>query len=244
MPPPPRHAVVVTGGDPIDPRLVPCLPTGTWVIAADSGLDRAGELGLAVDVAVGDFDSVSPGALEAAAAAGCRIERHPASKDHTDLELGLLAAQEQGATHVLVLGGHGGRIDHFLANALVLANDAFVGLSVEAVMGPARLTVVRHRAELLGVPGELVTLLALGGPARDVTTEGLRYPLDGDDLGPGSTRGVSNEMTAEHATLTLTAGTLLVVRPGAAVVGRRPWARAGLSGPGPAADGRPPAPER
>ncbi len=244
MSPPARHAVVVTGGDPIDPRLIPCLPDGTWVIAADSGLDRAEELGLAVHVAVGDFDSVSPGALQAAAAAGCRIERHPAAKDHTDLELGLLTAQEQGATHVMVLGGHGGRLDHFLANALVLANEAFAGLSVEAVMGGAQLVVVRQRSELLGEPGELVTLLALGGPARGVTTEGLRYPLDGDVLWPGSTRGVSNEMTAALATVTLTAGTLLAVRPTPPSGGRRAWAGAGLSGSGSAADGRPSAPER
>lgn len=213
MPPPVRRCVVVTGGDPIDPALVPSLPAGASVIAADSGLDRARELGLAVDLVVGDLDSVSPTALEAAAAAGCRIERHPAAKDHSDLELGLLAARDQGATHVLVLGGHGGRVDHFLANALVLAHDAFAKLSVEAVVGTARLAVVRQRSELLGRRGDLVTLLALGGRARGVTTEGLRYPLDGDDLWPGSTRGLSNTMTSEIATVTLSAGTLLAVRP-------------------------------
>lgn len=247
MPPPARHAVVVTGGDPIDPLAVPKLPSGAWVIAADSGLDRARELGLRVDLAVGDFDSVSPATLAAAETAGCLIQRHPAAKDRTDLELALLAAVDGGASDVLVLGGHGGRVDHFLANALVLADPAFAEVSVEAVMGPARLAVVRHRCDLLGQPGDTVTLLALGGPARGVTTEGLRYPLDHDDLWPGSTRGVSNEMAAEVATVWLDDGTLLAIRPlptpppGDGVGGSGAQQ---ISGSGPAADGRPPAPGR
>ncbi|MBW3574666.1 MAG: thiamine diphosphokinase [Actinobacteria bacterium] len=213
MTPEVRRAVVVTGGDPIDPASAAGLGPGSYVIAADSGLDRAMELGLDVDLAVGDFDSVSPGSLAAAATAGCRIERHPAAKDRTDLELALLAAVDHGATHVLVLGGHGGRLDHLLANALVLAEERFAALSVEAVMGAARLDVVRRGLQLVGPPGELVSLLAVGGPARDVRTEGLRYPLRGEDLYPGSTRGVSNEMSEATATLTVGSGVVLVIRP-------------------------------
>lgn len=208
--------MVVTGGDPIEPASVGDLPAGAYVIAADSGLDRAMELGLPVDLAVGDFDSASPATLAAAVAAGCAIERHPAAKDSTDLELALLAARDRGITDVLVLGGHGGRLDHLLANALVVAGDAFADLTVEAVMGAARLTVVRRRVELVGRPGELVSLLAVGGPARRVRTEGLRYPLRDEDLWPGSTRGVSNEMTERRATVTLSAGAIIAIRPASA----------------------------
>ena len=220
MTPPARHAVVVAGGDPIDPAVVRCVPPSAYVIAADSGLDRAWALGLAVDLAVGDFDSVSPASLARASAEGCRIERHPAAKDHTDLELALLAARARGMTHVTVVGGHGGRVDHFLANALVLASDAFADLSIDALMGAARLSIVRHRATLAGRRGELVSLLALGGPAREVRTEGLRYPLRGEDLWPGSTRGISNELVEPTATVTLTTGVLLAVRPQADGIGR------------------------
>ena len=62
------------------------------MIAADGGVDRALALGLHVDVAIGDFDSVTAAGLAAAEAAGARIERHPAAKDATDLELALDAA--------------------------------------------------------------------------------------------------------------------------------------------------------
>ena len=49
----------------------------------------------------------------------------------------------------------------------------------------------------MGEPGELVSLLAVNGPAEGVTTEGLAYPLRGETLEPGSTRGVSNVFAAE-----------------------------------------------
>lgn len=213
MEPDRRPVVVLTGGDPVGPEVARELPAGAFVIAADSGLAQAGPLGLTVDLAVGDFDSVDPAVLDAAIAAGCRVERHPAAKDRTDLELALRAARDRGAGRVVVVGAGGGRIDHFLANVLLLAGADFAGLSVEALIGPARLLVVRSRVELDGGPGDLVTLLALGGPARGVRTDGLVYPLRGEDLLAGSTRGVSNEMAGRRATVSLAAGTLLVVLP-------------------------------
>ncbi|MBW3548570.1 MAG: thiamine diphosphokinase [Actinobacteria bacterium] len=213
--------VLLTGGDPVSPDLVGDLPPRAYVIAADSGLDQAAILGLHVDLAVGDFDSLAPAALEAAMAAGCRVERHPAAKDHTDLELGLRAALEHGCRRVVVVGGYGGRLDHFLANVLVLASVDFAGVVVEARVGPARLTVVRARSELRRSAGALVSLLALGGVARGVRTVGLRYPLRGEDLLPGSTRGVSNELTGEVASVAVAGGALLAVQPGPTRVRRR-----------------------
>ena len=52
------------------------------------------------------------------------------------------------------------------------------------------------------------------GPARGVTTTGLLYPLHSEDLVPGTTRGVSNELVSDPATVTLTGGVLVAVQPG------------------------------
>jgi thiamine pyrophosphokinase len=208
--------VVVTGGDPLDGVDLPALPDDAIVVAADSGVDRAEALGLRVDVAVGDFDSVTRGGLDRAERLGAKVERHPEAKDATDLELALDVARSLGPRRVVVLGGHGGRLDHLLANALLLAQPALVDVDVVAQMGAARVTVVRRRAELHGRAGDLVTLLPLHGPAEGVVTEGLLYPLRDEDLLPGSTRGVSNELVATTAVVTVRAGTLLAVQPGLA----------------------------
>jgi thiamine pyrophosphokinase len=211
----PRVAIVLTGGDPVDAAIAPALPAGAYVVAADSGLEQGPRLGLAVDLAVGDFDSVSPQTLAAAVASGCRVERHPIAKDATDLELGLRAARSWGADRIVAVGGHGGRLDHLLANILVLAGPALADTMVEAWMGPARVYVARpHRPVVLeGSAGELVTLLAVGGAAREVRTDGLRYRLAGEDLAPCSSRGVSNEMVGALAEVALGEGVLLVIRP-------------------------------
>jgi thiamine pyrophosphokinase len=206
--------IVVTGGDRIDPATLPTWPPGALVVAADSGLDRAEELGLKVDVAVGDFDSVTPAALARAEAAGVAVERHAAAKDATDMELALEVALGRGARHVVVLGGGGGRLDHLLANALLLASPRWAAATVVAQMGAARVTVVREAAQLTGRPGDLVSLLAVHGSAEGVSTGGLLYPLRDEALLPGSSRGVSNQLTGTTATVELRAGVLLAVQPG------------------------------
>ncbi len=207
------EALVFAGGDPLDARWRAHLPRGAWTVAADSGLEHVRALGIHADLVVGDFDSVSAATLAAAEADGTVVERHPADKDATDLELALGAAQRAGATRATVVGAGGGRLDHFLANALLLAAPAWSSMEVHALVGPAHVAVVRHQIALRGPVGSLVTLLPIGGPALGVRTTGMRWPLTDDELGSGSSRGVSNEMTETTATVAVGAGVLLAIQP-------------------------------
>jgi thiamine pyrophosphokinase len=212
--PPAAVALVFAGGEPTDGDVAARLPNAdVTVIAADSGVEHALALGRGVDLVVGDFDSADPAAVETAAAAGAEIRRYPADKDQSDLELALHAARAGGARGVIVVGGYGGRLDHFLANALLLASPSFAELHIEALVGDALITVIHRDAHLSGAPGNLCSLLAVGGPARGVRTGGLRFPLEGEDLLPGSTRGVSNEFIGAVANVSLDHGALLAVQP-------------------------------
>jgi thiamine pyrophosphokinase len=190
--------------------------TPSVVVAADSGADVALSLGFEVDVLVGDLDSVSPAGLRAVQASGAEVDEHPTAKDETDLDLALRTAVERGAGEVLVLGGAGGRLDHLLAGVLLLGVPALAEVDVTAVLGEAVLTVVRaHRPRTLrGHPGDLVTLLAVGGPVLGVCTDGLAWRLDGDHLDVGSSRGVSNVLEGEQASVSTSGGVLLAVQPG------------------------------
>ena len=208
--------LVVTGGDPIADSALQGLPPRSCTIGVDSGVGHALALGLHVDLAVGDFDSLDRDVLAEAERTGTTVERHPAAKDATDLELGLDAAVRHGGRRVVVLGGHGGRLDHLLANALLLAAPRFAGVVVEARMGDARVSIARPGAPatVAAAVGATVSLLPVGGIASGVSTTGLAYPLAAEDLAPGTTRGVSNVVTDPDATVSLTGGTLLVVLPG------------------------------
>jgi thiamine pyrophosphokinase len=205
--------IVVIGGGSSPSR--PALPDARAVVAADGGLERAQALRLRVDAVVGDFDSVDGAAVEAARAAGARVERHPEDKDATDLELALGEALSYAPRRVLVVGGGDGRLDHLLGAVLALASPRLEEVEVDAMLGPARLHVVRAERTLTGEEGELVSLLPVGGAAEGVVTSGLRYPLAGETLEPGSSRGVSNVFAAREARISLERGVLLAIRPGA-----------------------------
>jgi thiamine pyrophosphokinase len=208
------RALVLSGGPLPDGGEIGPLPAGAFVIAADSGLEHAAALGVTVDVLVGDLDSVSAETLRAAESAGVRIERHPADKDATDLELALDYALAHGADRVTVVSGGGGeRLDHHLAELVLLAAPQFASLRLDARIGAARAIPI-HAGEgvsLIGAPGAVLTLLALGGPAHGITTTGLRWPLRAETLEPGSTRGVSNEITSGAVGVRLAGGNLLAV---------------------------------
>ena len=170
-------------------------------------------LGLRVELAVGDFDSVSAETL----AASSRVERHPAAKDASDFELAMAAALRLKPERILVVGGAGGRLDHLFGGLLLLANEAYAAVEVDAQLGGAAVHVVRRERVLAGVPGELVSLFAVHGAASGVVTEGLVYPLRSETLEPGSSRGLSNVFAASEVRISVDRGVLLAVRPSRSV---------------------------
>lgn len=205
--------VVLAGGAPLSGTLVRPLPGAARVIAADGGILHAGPLGLTVDVLIGDLDSTPAARIDEARRAGVHIVEHARDKDATDLELALDLARDEGAGRVLVIGGHGGRVDHLLGNVGLLASPRYADLELTALLDAAIVTVVRTGRTLSGRPGEAVTLLATHGSAEGVTTEGLAFPLDGGTLEAGSSRGVSNRLIDDRARVTLERGVLLAVQP-------------------------------
>lgn len=210
------------GGQAGAPAALPLhLPVGSVVVAADSGLDRLVDAALPVDHVVGDLDSVDPRLLIRAEEQGARVHRHPADKDATDIELALQLILHEvvpasGVTRLLVVGPGGGRLDHLVADLLVLTAPALRPLHVSARIGAATVTVVRpgRVRPVTGRPGEQVSLLPFHGPARGVTTQGLRWPLVDADLGPGTTRAVSNELVGTAGAVRVDDGVLAVVQPG------------------------------
>lgn len=213
----PGVSLIIAGGARPEPSVFKALPEDVDLrVAADSGADYGLAAGIAVDCVVGDLDSISADGLAALEAAGAEIRRHPAVKDRTDLELAFDRALEAEPDRIVVIGIGGGRIDHALANVGVLAAAAGEGPSaveVDALVGSARLSVIKGSRTLSGALGETISLLAVLGGVEGVTTEGLEFPLDDEPLAAGSARGVSNRFVAPLATVTVTSGTLLAVQP-------------------------------
>jgi thiamine pyrophosphokinase len=193
---------------------------GAIVIAADGGARHAVALGLAIDLWVGDGDSLGDDGVAELAAAGIPIERVQTAKDETDTELAVLAALRRGADSLVIVGALGGpRLDHALANLGLLALPDLAGHTTTVVAADARVRLVRApdidggvtSVMLTGRVGDRVSLLPVGSDAIGLTTDGLHFALDDETLRVGRTRGISNVRTAPTASVTVRRGWVLIV---------------------------------
>ncbi len=224
-----KRAVIFTGGFcdtealRADQQLAGIL-ADAFVIAADSGLTAAEAMGIRPDLIVGDFDSYTGTLPEGEDAP--EILRVPAEKDVTDTVLACQLAMERGFHRLLILGGTGGRADHYFSNILWLYSLKTQGADVLLTDGRNEFRVLRDECAVIprmpgvtkegGGDGWYFSLFALGiagGERCTVTASGCRYPLPAPvELNwDNPSYAVSNEVTAERAEITVT-GTVLLIR--------------------------------
>jgi thiamine pyrophosphokinase len=234
-----RIVIIANGIPPAQRDIERWLRNNDLLMCADGGAKAALEHGLSPQHVIGDFDSLTAVELSELQRRGAMLHRHPTHKDETDLELALLMALRISNTghtesteidknnsapsvfsvvdkEIIVLGALGGRIDHELANMLLLAMPALKGARVVLAHGAQQLFAIDARdgetnAHLRGRAGDTVSLLPFNGDAHGITTAGLEYPLRDESLFVGPARGVSNVLLADEASVTLRAGMLLCV---------------------------------
>lgn len=206
-----ESVLVFCGGNAPSESTLALIGPHDFVIAADSGIDHALRAGFSIDIAVGDFDSVSIEGLEAAKKSEAVISQHPPNKNATDFELALECAVDSGAAQITVVAIDGGRLDHQLANLLALADPKLKSARLRAFTETETITVIHDSATLNGKPGTLVSLLPIGGDVENIVTAGLTYPLNGETLKATSSRGISNIFNSDVATVTITSGALLAI---------------------------------
>lgn len=206
------HAVVVAGSVLADELDRTAVEAGDVIIAVDGGADALARIGVTPSLLIGDLDSISAAALADLQSRGVELVRLHTAKDETDTEAALRLAVERGATEITVFNALGGpRLDHLVGNLLLLAAPWLAGVKVTLVDGVHEALLLKGDGGVSGRKGDTVSLLPLTERVADVRTEGLLYPLQGETLFQGATRGVSNEMTGGHARVTHGAGALLLV---------------------------------
>ena len=203
------RALIVLGGDaPGEGLLRQRARESDLVIAADSGLAAFDAAGLRPDLLVGDMDSVDPAVLSRYAG---RVPEHRLSpiKDDTDGVDALDVAVARGAKEITLLGALGGRLDHALANVMLLVRAQRKGAHAEIVTQKERIVRVCGEERLTGAKGDTVSLLPLG-EARGVTLSGFFYPLDEATLTSDYPLGVSNVVTEKEASVRVGEGDLIL----------------------------------
>ena len=200
------HVVLALNGAPPPPELTRRVcADANRVVAVDGGIRCLVAADVRPHVHIGDFDSSTPSASGET--------RHRPDQAHTDLEKALVALAEFNVTTLTVLGGTGGRSDHFLTNLLVLS-EVDPAWSVRLLAETETLLRVTPECPLAQPAplGTTVSLVPLAGRPR-VTTRGLRWELDDSAMGAGRRLGQSNETVGEGFEVRSTATLWVVVTP-------------------------------
>jgi thiamine pyrophosphokinase len=188
------------------------LKTADLIIAADSGASHLKKSGYLPHVIIGDLDSIDPDTLAFFQRKKVPFQTHPSRKNRTDSELCIDYARTKGASRITLLDATGTRLDHTLANILLLLPLADAGICARIMDEKNEIQVVKDRVDLTGAPGDLVSLIPLTPTVRGVTLKGLSYPLENHTLVMGTTLGISNSFSASTAQIFIRSGTLLAVR--------------------------------
>jgi thiamine pyrophosphokinase len=198
-----------------------------YVICADGGTRHALALAIQPDLIIGDMDSLEKGQLETLRKSGVSIELFPRDKNETDLELAIHRAIELKPTQIIIMAALGGRLDQTLANIALLTDsrltilqpglpspDALLGrqaFDIRLDDGVEEIFICRDQVQVHGRSEDLVSLIPWQGAVSEVQTQNLKWALRKETLYPDKTRGISNEMSDDVASISIGSGLLLII---------------------------------
>lgn len=202
-----KQALLIAGGSLGSPAFYePLTREADFIICADSGYLNACALGVTPDVIIGDFDS---SARPANGAAG-QVIPLPVEKDKTDSHAALEYLLDNRYKHITMIGCTGTRLDHTLANIYLLKYALDRGAQCRLVNETNEVMLTASSLQVPRREGYKLSLLPIGY-AVGVTVSGLYYPLTNGRMTPDNPYGVSNEFTADVASIEVQDGLLLVM---------------------------------
>jgi thiamine pyrophosphokinase len=163
------------------------------------------------------MDSAEKGQLQKLKADDVSIELFPHDKNETDLELAIQRAIELEPKQIVIVAALGGRLDQTLGNITLLTDvrlstcDVRLDNGVEEVFICRATSPLGDQVEVHGRRGDLVSLIPWQGVVSSIQTKNLKWPLNNETLYPDKTRGISNEMLGDTASVSIGSGLLLIV---------------------------------
>ena len=213
----PRIVIFANGELPGPEAARALLQPDDYLIAADGGANHLLKMGILPEIVIGDLDSIDEDALFDLTSAEVEIKQYSEDKDETDIELALSYAVELQSSAILIVGALGGRLDQTLANLSILTDPTLPAIDIRLDDGVEEAFFCRAsaakggQAKVRGRSGDTVSLIPWSGPVKGVSTDGLQWPLYGETLFGSKSRGISNVMLSETASIHIQSGLLLIV---------------------------------
>ena len=182
-------------------------------LGVDGGCLKLLEQGLSLDIAVGDFDSVSEVDLRKIQAQAKQVVQSVPEKNDTDLELALKTVfEDYPDAAVTVYGAFGGRLDHFLSN-IFLPTDPDLAPYMEQIqlVDEQNRLVFRPAGSHEIQPDPTMTyvgFMPVGEGRLEIT--GAKYPLHSENYFLKAMYG-SNEFLDQAIQVSLDRGYLVIV---------------------------------
>jgi thiamine pyrophosphokinase len=142
------------------------------IIAVDGGLKNCHLAGVTPHFIIGDMDSASPEIQKTYRHIAKKI--FPIEKNQTDLELAVEEVISQNIARAVIFCALEMRIDHSLYNLYLLSRYREM-LTIHSDY--ETLFVVQGEQTIYTHPGQTVSLISLGAPAKQVTTNGLKWDI-------------------------------------------------------------------
>ena len=170
------------------------------VIAADGGAQTALDLGRQPDIVIGDLDSLEPSVQE-----GLPDVRHDPDQMTSDADKLLTLAHQLGYRHIALLGIEGDLPDHVLSTLHSIAR-ATIEVTLLFRRGSGWVLTGETFRAWPTYPGQRVSLLPLS-ECREVTLQGVVWPLDSATLSAESTGSISNQSNDTEISVKIASGT-------------------------------------
>jgi len=213
-----KRAVIFVNGNLSDlSRAKKIITKEDFLIAADGGVKHILKLGLVPQTIIGDFDSTPKNILKnigrTRRSAPTKIIKYPTKKDETDFELAIDYCLEKKFNEIIIFGILGDRIDHLLANILLLAKIQTKNpkTKIKVIEGKKEIYILNKEIIINGQIGDEVSIIPVSEKLEGIVTDGLEYQLNNESLSFGSTRGISNVLNKTSAKIIVTDGIALVV---------------------------------
>lgn len=209
---PNTRVAIFTGGD-LHEEYIEKLNADDILIGADYGAWYLVNQHLTLNLAVGDFDSVSEEQYRCIEENSHQVVRcDPIDKDLSDTELALKYAYSFDPAEIVIFGATGSRLDHTLANIQILSKTLKQGVRCSILNRNNLITATDSRITLHKSEYDCVSILPLTTEVRGIDLDGFMYPLSNAVLSIGDSLGISNQIVDTTGTITIKEGILLVVQ--------------------------------
>jgi len=206
-------AVIISNGDLEDKNTLKSVAKeADYIICADGGLRHLRELKIKPHIVLGDLDSIDKDLMLRYEDLGVKFAKYPIKKDKTDTELAIDHALELGADEITLMGVIGTRIDHSLANIMLLYKLLTLGVKGRILNEHNEVLITDQELIIKKEVNTYISIIPIMGNPAYVTLKGFEYEIDDVEFFPSTTLGVSNRIIEKEGLVKVRNGSCLVIK--------------------------------